>query len=176
MKRLLLCMMLITTTLSIYAETSSSTSFLTPRRKRLAKYFGVSALAAYISMNVLNKNAQAKVSQKRLLAYATGIPVVLGFGYHIGRMYTNLQNDAISGKSGSDEDIKEFMTTYAGISTVGTFGYLCVTTKLSGDPLYPGKLAIDSLGYTGTSCGILASSYFASLLWAETGLMQAKAP
>lgn len=170
MKKRVLAMLVMMTVFSAPAK-KSSTSLLTPRRKRLMQYFGLSSLAAYAAMNVLNKNAQSSVPQKYLIGYATGIPVLFGLGYYLGTMYTSLSPDKPSKK-----ELKNFITTYGLVNTAGTFGYLCASTKIAGEPVYPGKLAIDAIGYTGTSFGILAASYFASLLWAESGLMQSKLP
>ncbi len=169
MKRILICLLLASG--ALIAQEPAKKSALTPYRKRLLKYFGLSILATYGSLYALNKNASVAVSNKRLLAYSAGIPSVLGLGLYLATIYSDINDDDLIGIR-DPQDLQKFLLTYAGIASVGTFGYMCASAKLSGQPVHAGAFALDALGYTGAGYGITAGSYFASLLLCETGLLQ----
>jgi len=170
MKRLLLLLSI--ASCAFCAETKKA--FITPRRKKLLTYAGLSSLATYLSLSILNKNAPQAVSQRKLLGYATALPATLGLGLYLGSLYTKFKPDAIASAIASDNDSTRFLSIYASLNMAGTFAYLCAHAKASGEEIKPLPFAVDALGYTGSGCGLVISSYVASLLWAETGLLQAK--
>ncbi len=72
-----------------------------------------------------------------------------------------------------NSSFQKFLTTYAGCCLMGTYAYLYWQAQDS-PSLSHGKLFMLALGYTGAGFSMAATSYFATILWSESKLLQDK--
>lgn len=86
------------------------------------------------------------------------------------RAVTPLQDDPLEHRQ-HEASFKKFVAVYAGFVVVGAYGYLYWQSEPT--PSHKKLLAL-ALGYTGAGFSMATATYFASLLWAESGLFQEK--
>jgi hypothetical protein len=70
-----------------------------------------------------------------------------------------------------ESSFKKFITVYAGCLFIGTYGYLYWQSEST---MSQNRLLGLALGYSGGGFSMATATYFASLLWAESGLFQEK--
>ncbi len=83
------------------------------------------------------------------------------------------QTERTTQLSQQNSSFQKFLTTYAGCCLIGTYAYLYWQAQHS-PSLSHGKLFMLALGYTGAGFSMAAASYFATILWSESKLLQDK--